>query len=118
MFRAWLEIGCAAAIAAGEMGAKVLLLEPTLHIGGMATEGGIGLRDGKAEFRITDPRNSQNRWGTLNALHYGVEVGTIWQPDNYVGEQSFLRLLNGAGVEVRMPKDVEPGDNTCSHQHY
>lgn len=66
------------------------------------TEGGIGLRDGKVEFRLTDPRNSQIRWGVLNALHYGLDQGTIWQPDNYVGEESFLTLLEDAGVEVRL----------------
>jgi NADPH-dependent 2,4-dienoyl-CoA reductase/sulfur reductase-like enzyme len=98
-------LGCAAAISAGEMGANVLLIEPSAHVGGMMTEGGIGLRDGKVEFRLTDPRNSQIRWGILNAKHYGVldPAGTtIWQPDNYVGEESFLKLLEDAGVEVRL----------------
>lgn len=93
-------VGCAAAIAAGEAGSNVLLLEPTGHVGGMATEGGIGLRDGVDGTRITDPRNSQVRWGKLNALHYGYDTFTVWQPDNAVGEKSFIMLLKEAGVEV------------------
>ena len=95
--------GCAAAIAAGEMGATVILLEPSGHVGGMATEGGIGLRDEMDNRRVTDPKHSQVRWGTLNALFYEGNKGTIpiWQPDNYVGERSFLQLLDGAGVEIR-----------------
>ena len=88
----------------------MLLLEPSGHVGGMATEGGIGLRDGPDELRLQDPRNSQVRWGVLNALHYGVENGIIWQPDNYVGEESFLKLLDEAGVEVRCPtKRIDHG---------
>jgi hypothetical protein len=49
--------GIAATISAAEMGSKVLLVEPSLHVGGMATEGGIGLRDGP-DYMRSDPRNS------------------------------------------------------------
>jgi hypothetical protein len=90
------------------MGASVVLLEPTGHVGGMATEGGIGLRDrhwdneNENVRNAMDPRSSQVRWGLLNARQYGLINGsTIWQPDNYVGEASFLELLQEAGVEVR-----------------
>ena len=84
------------------MGANVVLIEPSGHVGGMMTEGGIGLRDGKKETRLHDPRNSQVRWGLRNAKFYGIDDGrTIWQPDSSVGEQSFLELLDEAGVEVR-----------------
>jgi hypothetical protein len=102
--------GCAAAIAAAEMGSKVLIIEPSKHIGGMATEGGIGLRDGMDEFRIQDPRNSQVRWGRLNAAHYGLQDGSvIWQPDNFVGEESFQTLLKEAGVEIWFGANVQEG---------
>jgi hypothetical protein len=95
------------------MGANVLIIEPSAHVGGMMTEGGIGFRDGKVEFRLTDPRNSQIRWGALNAMHYGLDQGTVWQPDNYVGEASFLKLLEDAGVEVRLRLCYSSTDVMC-----
>lgn len=96
-----------------------MLLEPTLHVGGMATEGGIGLRDGFSDTRVHDPRNSQIRWGVLNALHYGLSDGAVWQPDNYVGEQSFLKLLNESGVEVseKMSKNLTQTREDQSKPH-
>jgi hypothetical protein len=75
----------------------------------MATEGGIGLRDGQSDNRILDGRNSQVRWGILNAFRYGVTNDTIWQPDSYVGEESFWKLLDQAGVEVRLETNFVEG---------
>ena len=105
--------GCAAAIAAAEMGSTVLIIEPSNHVGGMATEGGIGLRDGLDQFRIQDPRNSQVRWGKLNAAHYGLNAShdVIWQPDSYVGEESLRSMLNDAGVEVRYESNTVEGSD-------
>jgi hypothetical protein len=101
---------------------RVLLLEPTGHIGGMATEGGIGLRDALTDDLRSNPKSSQYRWGQLNAQDYLDKINknhinknnnthhhkhelphddiAIWQPDHWVGEQSFWTLLNESHVEV------------------
>jgi hypothetical protein len=101
--------GIAAALSAAEMGSRVLLLEPTLHVGGMATEGGIGLRDGP-DYMRSDPRNSQYQWGRRNAMHYGIDNdGVIWQPDHSVGEANFLEMLDESGVELLLDTDFVEG---------
>ncbi len=91
--------GCAAAMAAKhtDPDATVLLLEPTAHVGGMASPGGIGLRDGQDFYRKTN--STQWQWGMRNAAHYGVNA-PVWQPDMYIAEQSFLEMLEEAGVEL------------------
>lgn len=98
--------GIAAAISAASVFVKrrILLLEASSHVGGMATEGGIGLRDG-FEFVRMDPRNSQYEWGRRNARHYGIKQGVIWQPDHYVGEANFQSMLREAGVTVLLDMD-------------
>lgn len=75
--------GISAAISAATFSANVVLLETTSHVGGMATEGGIGLRDGP-DYMRNDTRNSQYQWGRRNAQHYGINDGVIWQPDHWV----------------------------------
>jgi hypothetical protein len=110
--------GIAAAISAAEMGSKVLLIEPSSHVGGMATEGGIGLRDGP-DYMRSDPRSSQYQWGRRNAMHYGIDDGdsdgdgdgdsVIWQPDHFVGESNFLEMLDESGVELLLDTDFVEG---------
>ena len=93
--------GFAAALAAKDTGAdKVLLLEPTAHVGGMASPGGIGLRDcDHDEIRINN--STQYQWGIRNAKHYKVEK-PVWQPDNWLGEETFLAMLEEHEVELRL----------------
>ena len=93
--------GFAAALAAKGAGAgKVLLLEPTNHVGGMASPGGIGLRDcGHDEIRNNGA--SQHQWAMRNAEYYGVKK-PVWQPDSWLGEQSFLKMIEESGVELRL----------------
>ncbi|GKY95907.1 hypothetical protein MPSEU_000551300 [Mayamaea pseudoterrestris] len=103
--------GIAAAIAAKQTSstARVLILEPTARIGGMATEGGIGLRDAFTnDFRYANENSSQYQWGRLNAKHYGIK-SLVWQRDNWVGEQSFWILLEQAGVEVKLNSNFIEG---------
>ena len=93
--------GLAASLAAKAAGAqKVLLLEPTAHVGGVASPGGIGLRD-CADNRVRTNNATQYQWGMRNAKFYGVDQ-PVWQPDNWVGEQSFLDMLKESGVELRL----------------
>ena len=100
--------GIAAAMSAAKLGRHVLLVEPTAHVGGMATEGGIGLRDAKNDWLRSHPQNAQYQWGRRNAAFYGVD-GVVWQPDHWVGEQSFLSLLKDAGVSVLLNHDIVEG---------
>ena len=107
----------------------VLLVEPTGHVGGMASEGGIGLRDGaKTDVLRQDPRDTQYQWGLLNAQHYqwdpddstphmddGNNIQPIWQPDNWVGEQSFLKLLRDANIEVWFDSPLAEGSEYIQH---
>lgn len=63
--------GFAAALAAKSVSASldVVLLEPSLYVGGMASPGGIGLRDcEKDEIRMNG--GTQWQWGMRNAENY------------------------------------------------
>ena len=91
----------AAALAAKAAGAqKVLLLEPTAHVGGMASPGGIGLRDCTLN-EVRSNNATQYQWAMRNAKFYGVD-DPVWQPDGWVGEQTFLDMLKESDVELRL----------------
>jgi hypothetical protein len=93
--------GFAAALGARAAGAqRVLVLEPTSHVGGMAAAGGIGLRDCEQD-QVRDNNSTQHTWGMRNAQFYGVSQ-PVWQPDNWLGEQTFKAMLREAGVTLRM----------------
>ena len=93
--------GFAAALGAKAAGAQsVLVLEPTNHVGGMAAAGGIGLRDCEQD-EIRDNNSTQHTWGMRNAQYYGVKA-PVWQPDNWLGEQTFKAMLAEADVTLRM----------------
>ena len=66
--------GFAAAIAAARSPSKpsVLFLEPTAYIGGMASPGGIGLRDCEKDYIRTN-NGTQHEWGMRNAKKYDIE---------------------------------------------
>ena len=111
--------GFAAALAAKAAGAqRVLLLEPTAHVGGMASPGGIGLRD--CEHNEVRTNNaSQHQWAMRNAKFYGVD-DPVWQPDNWVGEQTFLAMLKESDVELRLNTTFVEGStgiNTAVDSH-
>ena len=75
----------------------VIVLEPSGFIGGMASAGGIGLRD----VGITSTVGGIAReWAFLNGAAYGNSSDLVWQPDNYIGEASFYALLTGANVRT------------------
>lgn len=86
--------GFAASIAAARspLRPSILLLEPSAHVGGMASPGGIGLRDCEKDYIRTN-KGSQYEWGLRNGMKYGVDQ-PIWQPDNHVGEATFLEMLS------------------------
>jgi pyruvate/2-oxoglutarate dehydrogenase complex dihydrolipoamide dehydrogenase (E3) component len=69
--------GLAAALAAERENSTVLLLEPSKYVGGMASPGGIGLRDCEDnEIRMNN--GSQYQWAMRNAKKYGV-TDPVWQ---------------------------------------
>ena len=102
--------GFAASLGAKAAGAdKVLLLEPTRYVGGMASPGGIGLRDCNAG-QVRNNNGTQHQWGMRNGAYYGLK-GPVWQPDNWVGERSFLEMLKESGVELRLNTTFIEGSN-------
>ena len=100
--------GVAAAIAARLSGAQtVLLLEPTAYVGGMASPGGIGLRDCNVK-QVRTNNSTQHEWGMRNAKHYGVS-DPVWQPDNWVGEMSFKQMLSHYDVQLHLNTNFKEG---------
>ena len=96
--------GIAAAVAAAREGAKVVLLEPTRHVGGLNTS---GLNTAETEHML--------KWtfGGIALEFYrrmGEHYGT-GRPEFYfessVAERTFNDLLREAGVEVRFGVRVE-----------
>ena len=89
--------GVSAAVAAARAGAalpaqpRVLLLEPSAFVGGVATSG-VGLRDGGLPETIG---GLAREWAALNAAATNASA-PVWQPDNWLGEASFRALLRGA----------------------
>lgn len=88
--------GVCAAVAAARAGARVALLEPGRHVGGM-TSGGLGYTD------VGDPRALGGMAAEFRAAvaeHYGVPVGRYAGPEPHVAERIFTRWLDEAGVDV------------------
>jgi hypothetical protein len=86
--------GVAAAVAAAREGAKVVLLEPGRHLGGM-TSGGLGKTD----------HGRQNTIGGISlefyqrlGKHYGTEEAWLFEP--HVAEQTLRAMAAEAGVQV------------------
>ncbi len=88
--------GVMAAVAAAEVGARTLLLEPGRHVGGMIS-GGLGKTDMERQERVIGgfARRFFERVGT----HYGQPIA--WRFEPHVAERVLLELLDEAGVEVR-----------------
>ncbi|MGO4534741.1 FAD-dependent oxidoreductase [Leifsonia sp. 2MCAF36] len=94
--------GVAAAVAAAEGGARVLLLEPGRHLGGM-TSGGLGYTD------VGDVRALGGAAARLRAdiaQHYGTAPGRYAGPEPHVAEAIFRSWLDRAGVEVEFEVGV------------
>lgn len=89
--------GVCAAVAAARRGARVVLLEPGRHVGGM-TSGGLGYTD------VGDPRALGGMAAEFRAAvaeHYGVAVGRYAGPEPHVAEEIFLGWLDRAGAVLR-----------------
>jgi hypothetical protein len=88
--------GVCAAVSAARSGARVVLVEPGRHVGGM-TSGGLGYTD-VGDLRALGGMAAEFRAAV--AEHYRVPVGHFAGPEPHVAEAIFLRWLDEAGVEV------------------
>src|SRR3954463_14929601 len=88
--------GACAAVAAASSGARVVLLEPGRHVGGM-TSGGLGYTD-VGDVRVLGGMAAEFRAAV--AEHYDVPVGRYAGPEPHVAEAIFTRWLESAGVSV------------------
>ncbi len=96
--------GIAAAITASREGAKVLLIEPTRHVGGLSTSG-INTAESEHMLKWTIGGFADEFYKRLGK-HYGTG-----KPEYYfesgVAEKVYLEMLREAGVEVRFGASVE-----------
>jgi hypothetical protein len=88
--------GVCAAVAAAEAGARVVLLEPGRHVGGM-TSGGLGYTD-VGDVRVIGGPAARFRQDVAD--HYGVPVGRYAGPEPRVAEAIFRRRLDHPRIEV------------------
>lgn len=88
--------GVCAAVSAARAGARVALIEPGSHVGGM-TSGGLGYT-GVGDVRALGGMAAEFRAAV--AEHYGVPIGRYAGPEPHVAEEIFLRWLDRAGVEL------------------
>lgn len=96
--------GIAAAITAAREGAKVILIEPEKHIGGLSTSG-INTAESEHMLKWTIGGFADEFYRRLGA-HYGTN-----QPEYFfessVAEKVYLEMLKEAGVEVKYEAAVD-----------
>jgi hypothetical protein len=96
--------GIAASITAAREGAKVVLIEPTKHVGGLSTSG-INTAESEHMLKWTIGGFADEFYRRLGK-HYGTE-----RPEYYfessVAEKVYLDMLKEAGVAVRYGASVD-----------
>jgi hypothetical protein len=108
--------GFCAAIAAAREGAKVVLLEPTAHVGGVNT-GGLSFSDSNQTVRST-LRGLFEEWHTRIAADYaehGVKLpydvatknNVVWTYEPHVAARVTNAMLKEAGVTVLTKQPLE-----------
>lgn len=95
--------GVAAAVAAADAGASVVLLEAGAHVGGM-TSGGLGYTD-IGDARVLGGPAARFQQAVADA--YAVPVGRYAGPEPHVAEAILSGWLEQAGVDVRFGARVE-----------
>jgi hypothetical protein len=96
--------GLAASIAAAREGAKVLLIEPTKHIGGLSTSG-INTAESEHMLHWTIGGVALDFYKRLGE-HYGTDKPEFYF-ESSVAEKVYLAMLREAGVTVRYGQRVE-----------
>jgi len=92
--------GACAAVAAASSGARVVLLEPGRHVGGM-TSGGLGYTD-VGDVRVLG--GAAARFRQAVADHYGVPVGRYAGPEPRVAEGIFAAWLDDPRIDVQFER--------------
>ncbi len=96
--------GIAASIVAAREGAKVVLIEPTKHIGGLSTSG-INTAESEHMLKWTIGGFADEFYRRLGA-HYQTG-GPEYFFESSVAEKIYLDMLREAGVEVRFGASVD-----------
>ncbi|OYW31762.1 MAG: xanthan lyase [Chthoniobacter sp. 12-60-6] len=96
--------GIAASIMAAREGAKVVLIEPTKHIGGLSTSG-INTAESEHMLKWTIGGFADEFYRRLGA-HYQTG-GPEYFFESSVAEKIYLEMLREAGVEVRFGASVD-----------
>ena len=99
--------GLAAAIAAAREGARVLLIEPTRHIGGLSTSG-INTAESEHMLHWTIGGIALDFYRRLGE-HYGTGKAEFYF-ESSVAEKVYLAMLHEAGVTVRYGQRVEKAE--------
>jgi hypothetical protein len=92
--------GVAAAVAARESGAHVVLVEPGAHIGGMVS-GGLSWTD-VGDTRVLD--GFTLRFYRAVAEHYDTSLWALPGPEPHVAEAILTRFLDGVEVRTELPE--------------
>lgn len=109
--------GIAAAVHARRDGAKVLLIEPTRHVGGLSTSG-INTAESEHmlawtiggfadEFYRRMGRFYEENKASQTYPHKDKRLNTIYFFESSVAEKTYLEMLREAGVEIRYGASVE-----------
>jgi len=96
--------GVMAAVAAAGAGADTVLVSPASHIGGMVS-GGLSWTD-VGEARVLG--GLTRRFYTAVAAHYDAPLWGVRGPEPHVAELILSRLLEQAGVHVRLAETSVP----------
>lgn len=96
--------GIAASITAAREGAKVVLVEPTKHVGGLSTSG-INTAESEHMLKWTIGGFADEFYRRLGA-HYEIK-GPEYFFESSVAERIYLEMLREAGVEVRYGASVD-----------
>ncbi|MFZ2280720.1 MAG: FAD-dependent oxidoreductase [Prosthecobacter sp.] len=96
--------GIAASIVAAREGAKVVLIEPTKHVGGLSTSG-INTSESEHMLKWTIGGIADEFYRRLGA-HYQTS-GPEYFFESSVAEKTYLDMLREAGVEVRFGASVD-----------
>jgi hypothetical protein len=96
--------GIAASITAAREGAKVVLIEPTKHVGGLSTSG-INTAESEHMLKWTIGGFADEFYRRLGA-HYQIK-GPEYFFESSVAERIYLEMLREAGVEVRYGASVD-----------
>ena len=91
--------GVAAAVAAHEAGAHVVLVEPGRHVGGMVS-GGLSWTD-VGDTRVLG--GFARRFYAAVAEHYDAPLFGVKGPEPHIAEEIFLRFVDGIEIRDELP---------------